>query len=270
MIEKFKNFWSRYQPYKLHPDDSEYLYSSKNAQRIWNNPEKFLVDIDINSLNSDFNYDLKNDIHNEAFQKSFNPKAIHTNLYCKTFIGNIEKAKIIILYGNPGLKLGDYRDEHEDKDFINELDSDLNFTSNGFLFLREVAKETGGYNYWNNGNRLSTIIGNYASEKQISYSESLSFIMKNICLLESIGYHSTKTPYLKPTDFASSIITRELVHNYFLPKARNGEVIIFSWRQSNFWGLEPELNVIVRNANKARNSYLTYDENRAILNFLLD
>lgn len=270
MIKKFKDFWSRYIPYELHPDDYESIYNSNKAYQIIDNPNKFLIDIDIGTLNNDFLRDLKNNRLNESFQRTFNPRAIHTNLYCKTFIGNIENAKVIILYGNPGLKLGDYRDEHEDEDYINELDSDLNFTSNGFLCLREVAKETGGYNYWNNGNRFKKIIQEYSDKKGVSYSDSHSFIAKNICLLESIGYHSTKTPILKPTDFASSIITKELVHNYFLPKARNGEVIIFSWRQSNFWGLEPESNVIIRNPNAAINSYLTDDENRAIINFLLD
>ena len=96
-----------------------------------------------------------------------------------------------------------------------------------------------------------------------------NLLSKNICLIESIGYHSTKTPLLKPHDFSSSLITKELVHKYFLPKARKGELIIFSWRQSSFWDLEPEPNVVIRNPNAAINSHFTNEENKAILNFLI-
>ena len=268
MIEEFKDFWSRYIPYQLHPEDKKSLYNSNKAQIISENPDKFLINIDIDYLNSTYSKDLKNNSHNDLFQRTINPNAIHTNLYSKTFIGDIENARIIILYGNPGLKLGDYMDEHEDNAFINELNNDLSFSSNGFLFLRDVARKTGGFNYWKNGNRFKKIIHGYSKAKGISISEANSFLTKNICLIESIGYHSTKTPLLKPHDFSSSLITKELVHKYFLPKARKGELIIFSWRQSSFWDLEPEPNVVIRNPNAAINSHFTNEENKAILNFL--
>ena len=270
MIEEFKDFWSRYTPYKLHPDDKESIFNSRKAHKILENPEMFFINKDVSLLNKTFLNDLKNPEHNKIFQESINPNAIHTNMYCKTFIGDIENAKVIILYGNPGLELGDYQDEHEDKKFIHESNNDINFNSNGFLYLSDIAKETGGYNYWKNGNRFLKIIDGYAKEKSLSHKDSFNFVKKNICLLESIGYHSPKTPHLKPSDFPSSLITKNLVHNYLLPKARNNELIIFSWRQSNFWGLESEPNVVIRNANAAISSYFTEYEHQSITNFLIN
>ena len=43
-------------------------------------------------------------------------------------------------------------------------------------------------------------------------------IKKSICLLESIGYHSTRTPYFKPQELPSSRMNKRLVHKYLLPK----------------------------------------------------
>ena len=269
MINDFKDFWSRYKPYQLHPDDESAIYNSRKANKILETPELFFINKDILSLNKTFLNDLKNPENNEIFQKSINPNAIHTNLYCRTFIGDIENAKVIILYGNPGLELGDYQDEHEDKNFINEVENDLNFNSNGFLYLSDIAKETGGYNYWKNENRFQKIIDGYSERKKVSQVDSFNFIRKNICLIESIGYHSTKTPLLKPWDFPSSLITKDLVHNYLLPKARRNELIIFSWRQSNFWDLESEPNVVIRNVKAAINPYFTEQEHQAITNFLV-
>ena len=270
MIEEFKDFWSRYTPYKLHPDDKESIFNSRKAHKILENPEMFFINKDVSLLNKTFLNDLKNPEHNKIFQESINPNAIHTNMYCKTFIGDIENAKVIILYGNPGLELGDYQDEHEDKKFIHESNNDINFNSNGFLYLSDIAKETGGYNYWKNGNRFLKIIDGYAIYKAgllNQYFISLKKIFKNI--QENVD-QAPKTPHLKPSDFPSSLITKNLVHNYLLPKARNNELIIFSWRQSNFWGLESEPNVVIRNANAAISSYFTEYEHQSITNFLIN
>ena len=91
MIDEFKDFWSRYKPYQLHPDDESAIYNSRKANKILENPELFFIKKDILSLNKTFLNDLKNPENNKIFQKSINPNAIHTNMYCRTFIGDIEK-----------------------------------------------------------------------------------------------------------------------------------------------------------------------------------
>ena len=113
-----------------------------------------------------------------VIKMNINPNAIHSNMYCKSFIGNPETAKVIILYGNPGLELGDYQDEHKDKEYIKILNNDLRFHSDGFLFLNDLSKRTGGYNYWSNEGRLNTVIEGlslkkgFSKEKAIEYAEN--------------------------------------------------------------------------------------------------
>lgn len=262
MLNEFKDFWKEYLPYQLHPKDYESLsYDDKNDM-------KKIIHFDINQLIKKFNNKLKLDENNKKFESLYDLKAIHSNMFCKSFIGNVENSKIIILYGNPGLKLGDYKDEHFDTPYIDQLKKDFTFSSNSFVCLEKVAKNTGGYNYWKRGKRFSGIIKDFAKIKNYSYKESFNIIKNNICILQSIGYHSTKTPYLRPSDLPTSIMNKRLVHEYFLPKANKGEIIIFSWRQSNFWNLEESENVIIRNVNSAINSYLSEFEKSKIVNFL--
>lgn len=258
MLNEYKEFWKKYIPYQLHPDDEKEIGSN----------DKKLVNIDINFFTQKYSNNLKNKENDQDFQSQFDPKAIHTNMYCKPFIGNIEEAKIFILYGNPGLALGDYQDEHHDQKYIKKLNQELNFVSDGFLYLDEVSKNTGGYKYWKTENRFKNIIDQYSLAKDISYVESFNEIKKSICLLESIGYHSTRTPYFKPQELPSSRMNKRLVHEYLLPKAQRGEIFIFSWRQSSFWDLTQSKNVLLRDKNTARNSYFSSKETSEILEFL--
>jgi hypothetical protein len=57
-------------------------------------------------------------------------------------------------------------------------------------------------------------------------------------------------------------MNKRLVHEYLLPKAQDGKVLIFSWRQSGFWDLAKFKcdNILVRNANKAINNHFLEDE----------
>jgi len=261
MIDEFKKFWQNYVPYKLHPEDHK---------SIRNHDSKKIVHFDLETINKKYSQNLKDDRNNENFQSSFDPKAIHTNMFCKSFIGNIENSKIIILYGNPGLKLGDYQDEHQDLPYIDILKKNLNFESDSFFPLEEVSHNTGGYRYWKNGNRFKKIIKQYSLIKGLKYHESFKKIKNTVCVLQSIGYHSTITPYFKPEDLPSSIMTQRLLHEYLLPKAIKKEIFIFSWRQSNFWNLKEEENVLIRNVKSARNSYFSEYEQNRIVNFLKD
>ena len=105
------------------------------------------MNIDINFFTQKYSNNLKNKENDQDFQSQFDPKAIHTNMYCKPFIGNIEKAKIFILYGNPGLALGDYQDEHHDQKYIKKLISRkiilVPNTSKTELEIKDFMKELG-------------------------------------------------------------------------------------------------------------------------------
>jgi len=263
MIQKYKDFWKQYSPYNLHPKDADIISQFSGTDEL-------VVDLSLHMLEEKYD-DFKNGNNNIKFLKDINLNAIHSNMYCKSFIGNPETAKLVILYGNPGLDLGDYKDEHLDKEYIGVLNKELNFNSSGFLYLDESSKRTGGFDYWSNQGRFKRLIDGLSKKKLCSIEEAKEQLKNSLCLLQSIGYHSPKKPNIKPEDLPSSLITRELVHSYLLPKAKKGEIFIFSWRESNFWGLEEDTNVMIRDSNKAINGRFLrnpYDEAERILEFL--
>lgn len=273
MIQEYKDFWSKYEPYKLHPTDDEALSKLSIEQRnklVTNlSPQvlkKKYIDLDDLEKNKEFHNDLE-----------VSRRAIHSNMYCKPFTGNPETAKVFFLYGNPGLDLRDYKNEHYDTEFRERLDNELRFNSTGFLYLNESFKRTNSFDYWNSNGRLTTLIYELSRRKPCSLEDARVILSESLCLLQSIGYHSRNTPYKKLETIPSSIFQRELVHNYLLPKALRKEIFIFSWRATRFWGLESfanqdEPNIMIRDSNKARiGSFLrkTHFEADRIVKFLL-
>jgi len=264
MIDKYKNFWSRYRPYMLHPED-ERIFSDTSSP-LYGKLDSNFKHIEIKSLNVKYNNNLKDEKNNKHFKQSLRPNILHSNLFCLPFIGNIENAKFIILYGNPGLDLGDYDDEHKNNDYIEKVKKNLQFKEEGFFCLDNISKNTGAYKYWREKKRFEKIINGYATKKNCTSSESFDFICRSTCLLESVAYHSPETPNLRPSDLPSSRLSKKLLHRYLLPKAREGKLLILSWRQSSFWDLKEEDNVIIR--KNPRGSRFENVEVSAIVNFL--
>ena len=129
MIQKYKDFWKQYSPYKLHPKDADIISQFSGTDEL-------VVDLSLHMLEEKYD-DFKNGNNNIQFLKDINLNAIHSNMYCKSFIGNPETAKLVILYGNPGLDLGDYKDEHLDKEYIGVLNKELNFNLQQLTKLKE-------------------------------------------------------------------------------------------------------------------------------------
>jgi hypothetical protein len=105
VIEDLKNFWANYNPYKLHPEDENYLSQNK---------QKYCLEISIEELRAKYGSDLKSDNTREKFvNDKQNKNKILNNLFVVPFFGDVENAKIYILMGNPGFHTGDYIDEIE-------------------------------------------------------------------------------------------------------------------------------------------------------------
>ena len=58
MLNEYKEFWKKYTPYQLHPDDEKEIGSN----------DKKLVNIDINFFNQKYSNNLKNKENNQDFQ----------------------------------------------------------------------------------------------------------------------------------------------------------------------------------------------------------
>ena len=124
MITEIKEFWSRYTPYKLHPDDEVYLCTNKL---------KYCLELPIEELRNKYGSDLKSNKVKESFvNNKFNRNKIVPSIYAIPFLGDIENAKIYILMGNPGFDTGDYVDEIENENYINLLNDNLDINSKIF------------------------------------------------------------------------------------------------------------------------------------------
>lgn len=265
-LERFKNFWARYKPYVLHPDDEKSL----NKYQIKN----WFEHNTLNELRECYGKDLKNadeqflEVMEKKHPEIKHWKLAHTNLFAIPFIGDLEHAKIYILYGNPGFDIGAYSDEHENAHHIAELKRNLNFESKTFFYIEDAYKETGGYKYWKNKKRLGTGILDALSEStSFDQDKSFEIICRSVCLIESVAYHSRKTPYVKPEHLESSKQAKQLVHEFLLPKARRDEIFIFVWRQAQFWNLEEEENILIRRGNPV-GSTIQKEERKRIVKFL--
>lgn len=253
MIDEYKEFWGGYRPYRLHPRDAEacgeFLYERKCFARME------FVD------SGEFARKLKRELEE-------NPGAIHTNMYCKPFVGDLENAKVVFLSGNPGLnEASDYYDEHQNEAFMAALDENLAFRSKEFFPLGAFAEGTSTGEYW--GKACKGLINALVEGTGLKFVHVQQMLARDVCVLQSVGYHSKESPRVKPGQLPSSEMTRRLVHEYFLPKARKGEVVILAWRQVNFWGLEDEENVLVRPRGRAIVPHLLGDEVGKIVKFFL-
>lgn len=268
MIQEYKEFWKQYRPHKLHRTDEEAIAKFTPKQR-----EKLLTYLSPQALQEKY-IDLDDETKNKEFRDDLrNQSAIHSNMYCKPFTGNPETAKVFFLYGNPGLDLRDYKNEHFNDEYRSALDDELNFKSTGFLYLNETLEVTNSFAYWNRKGSLTTLIYELSRSKPCSIQEAKAILSNSMCLLQSVGYHSRNTPYKKLEGLPSSLMQKRLLHEYLLPRAEKKEIFIFRWRAPKFWGLnglENESNIMVRDSSMGINSSFMKGEVQRIINFLLD
>lgn len=269
MIQEYKDFWKQYRPYKLHPADRTEISPLPNFENL-------VEEVCIDKIKRQYR-DLDDPKNNNRFTASINPNAIHSNMYCKSFTGNPETAKLFILSRNPSLSLSDYKDEHLNKAYREALNAQYKFKAKGLLYLDDEFENTCGSRYWNRNGRLRKIIDGVAKKKSRSPSRVQEQLQSLICLMHAIGYHSSGPPEVDPEALPSSRITKKLVHSYLLPKAKNNEVFIFCWRAASFWDLgkhvdKTDKSVMFRDKEHLRNTYFLkrpYFEAERIVDFLL-
>ena len=260
-MQELKDFWTRYEPYKLHPDDEEYLK--------WNKDE-CCIHLSIEELRNQYGNNLKYNETNENFKKiKTNIDKILTNLLVVPFFGNVLNAKIYILMNNPGFETGDYVDEHEDIEYINLIKQNLKLELNTFMCLHKDAIRTGGYNYWSNSARIPKIAKEYKRISNMSYEKSLEIVKDSISIIETIPYHSSKLPRKEKLllNMPSSCLIKKFVSNYVMERVQSNKAMIFVWRGAIFWDIKEQKNVIIRKTAQ-QNGYLWDNEVRTMVDFL--
>lgn len=225
-------------------------------------------------LKSDFhNYqDFNACIKNKNF--GFDDSKFHLNLVPVPYAGNILDAKIYILMLNPGFGILDYYSETRDslyKDYaIKNVRQELNDDDFPFLYLNPKFLWHGGGQYWEG--KLRDIIHNIAQSGSLSYVDSLSFLSKNIAVLELVPYHS-KSYTLKDKIYSQLYTPKmmlDFVHDHVIPKATAGKACIISTRKSKLWSLPQNENIVIYEKGQTRGAHLSGNTSggKKILEFL--
>ena len=260
MITELKEFWSRYTPYKLHPDDEHYLSINK---------PKYCLEVSIEELRNKYGNNLKLKKVKESFiSNKFNRNKIIPNIFAIPFLGDVENARVYILMGNPGFDTGDYVDEIENENYIKLLKNNLDFKSKNFFCIDSMAFGTGGEKYWSQNGRMLKILKYLNSKNNLTSQDNYSFIKKSVCIIQSVAYHSCEKPNNKLYNLPSSRFNKRLVNEYVQNKINNKKSLCFVYRSASFWNMQDNGNLIVRSPKNARHQYLTENEADSIADFL--
>jgi|JI8StandDraft_2_1071088.scaffolds.fasta_scaffold01546_2 hypothetical protein len=166
-------------------------------------------------------------------------KKFHVSLVPKPYIGDIKNAKIYILMLNPGFIQMDIKSEEMDKDlkeaFIKNLHQDFTGVEYPLVFLDPRFQYHGGGMYWLK--RLKPLIEKL-QEKNDNYIENLKLLAKNICIVQTVPYHSI--------EFDSSIKdlkSTTLITNTIKELTQKKDKLFIVIRGKEIWKLALSTNV---------------------------
>ena len=195
-------------------------------------------------------------------------RKLHTNLYPQPFVGNIRKASVYILFGNPGLSIQDYVDELDTPAYAVQCLENLSGRVEGFGPLLEAAQGTGAYKYWNS--TFKRLIKETGEKFGLSHDVARTWVLSQVATIEAGAYHSKKFPL---EGFAKLPSTQEALHfvrNFVKNRVENQECVVFVWRQAKLWALPSHPGIKERDRSKANGRYLLKDERKFLVDKLAD
>ena len=157
--------------------------------------------------------------------RSYNHKAkSDRKLYVNNFspipwVGNLLKAKVIIVMLNPGMsKLSkQINDEKLERPFLMRNLSQKN--NPGLFYLNPKLRETGGGIYWRR--RFNSFVQMSFDDLEDGYAH----IAHHVCIVQLIAYHSQKDPSSIRSKLPSARIMRDWILNEIKLKQRKVLVI---------------------------------------------
>ena len=128
-----------------------------------------------------------------ALSASFCPptEALHLSLYPQPYVGDVERAEVVILMSGPGVEYADYA-ELDSPTFRSALRRNIeqNFTETAFpfLFLDPEFAWHPGFRWWERKFRnLALYISSAAA---ISYPAALRLLARKVAVIEALPYHA--------------------------------------------------------------------------------
>ena len=235
-------FWRTHDGYGFHPHDK----ASIPQRRV----VRWTVD---EALDHQGTFGMERHLH----------PLVHENLFPWPFVGNPDRASVVILTGNPGFTVTDYLDEYRTPAHQKAWAANLGGKGDGFFVLREQSAGTGGYRYWHR--RFQSLVRDVSLALSVSQPEALEIVIRETALLEAGAYHSKSSPGRWFDMLPSSQAARRYVHERLLPRAHAGGVLVFVWRRAALWDIPDETpGVIFRPPTQAVGSYFYADERAAM------
>jgi len=243
MPEDLIRFWSRCHldtPLCVHPDDSSFLKKEIECQH----PTSF----------GDF---VKCPRFGDRKDKHF-----HLSLIPVPYVGDVKRAKVVILALNPGLEYRDYWAEFEMPGFRGSLERNLHQSLDHaeypFLGLDPQFCWWGGFTWWEG--KLRDVIRRIADVRfSGGYLEALRFMAQNLACLELFPYHSTSFAHQGLREsLPSAKQAWSFFRDHLKPDAIACKRTVIVTRQAASWEAEKTKgDLIVYGKGQARNAGLS-------------
>ncbi|WP_437877275.1 hypothetical protein [Sorangium sp. So ce513] len=186
---------------------------------------------------------------------------LHLSLVPVPFVGDVQRASVVILLLNPGLKPQDYYGELHVPSFqlriLGNLRQQFDRVECPFLCLDAVFSWHSGFAWWNA--KLRGIIAVVAKRLQVTYAQARTAVARSIAAIDLVPYHSESygLPLRVEQRLRSVQLAREYVQSVLLPRAATGEVLVIAARKAQAWGIRSSSGVVVYSADMARAAHLT-------------
>ena len=167
-------------------------------------------------------------------------RRLHLNLTPIPFLGDLERAKVVILLQNPGLSPTDYYGEFKVDGFqqllLKNLRSELRNTDYPFLFLNPALAWHGGWSWWHR--QLGSVIEVMAGALDMTYMEARKSLARSIACIELMPYHSKSrvVPDTFVAELPSANVARTYMNGLLVKRAQEREVTIVAARHLGPWG----------------------------------
>lgn len=193
----------------------------------------------------------------------FDDHRLHLSLLPAPYVGDLGKAKIVILLLNPGFSYTDYWAESNSQAFSQRRKNTLCQLFNGdqfpFFELDPYLCWHAGFVWWEK--KLRDVITKIAERKfNRCYFKALRDLSRKLACLELIPYHSPSfRAHALVKKLPSVERVREFVRDTLIPDAKARRRTVIVTRQAKAWGIEPPYtgNLIVYKGGEARGASLS-------------
>lgn len=208
------------------------------------------------------NFKIFNSFNEYIISKEFGLSSetkLHTGLLPVPYVGNLEKASIIVLMLNPVLSAGDYFAEQQ-PEFRNAQIQNLRQENVSieypFVFLNPQFAWHPGFGYWHK--KFGAVIEELADQSGTTYQEAMSILAKSLACLELLPYHSKSFGSGSLLKVLPSVkVIQSFVHEVLIPKAKDGKVIIIATRGVKNWQLPKHKSIITYEGGETRSAHLS-------------